>query len=52
MLCEGVSMRSISCVVDVCIDTVAKMLIDAGTGAVEMHDELLRGVKAVPYPVR
>jgi IS1 family transposase len=46
MLCEGVSMRSISRVVDVSINTVAKVLIDAGTVAVEMHDELVRGVKA------
>ena len=46
MLCEGVSMRSISRVVDVSINTVAKMLIDAGLVGVEMHDELVRGVKA------
>jgi hypothetical protein len=52
MLCEGVSMRSISRVVDGSIDTVAKMLIDAGTVAVGMHDELVRGVKARRIPVR
>jgi IS1 family transposase len=46
MLCEGVSMRSISRVADVSINTVAKMLVDAGMVAVEMHDELVRGVKA------
>jgi IS1 family transposase len=46
MLCEGVSMRSISRVADVSINTVGKMLIDAGIVAVEMHDELVRGVKA------
>jgi IS1 family transposase len=46
MLCEGSSMRSISRVVDVSINSIAKALIDAGLVCVEMHDELVRNVKA------
>ena len=46
MLCEGSSMRSISRVVDVSINTVTKLLVDAGETCLEMHDELVRGVKA------
>jgi IS1 family transposase len=44
MLCEGSSMRSISRVVDVSINTVTKLLIDAGTIAAEFHDEKIRNV--------
>jgi IS1 family transposase len=46
LLCEGVSMRSISRVVDVSINTVGKALVDAGLVCVEIHDELVRNVKA------
>jgi len=46
MLCEGSSMRSISRVVDVSINTVTKLLVDAGETCLEMHDELVRDVKA------
>ena len=46
MLCEGSSMRSISRVVDVSINTVAKALIDAGTVCTEFHDTTVRDVKA------
>jgi IS1 family transposase len=46
MLCEGSSMRSISRVVDVSINTVTKLLIDAGETCLEMHDELVRDVRA------
>ena len=46
MLCEGVSMRSISRVVDVSINTVAKMLIDAGEACAAFHDEKVRGVRS------
>jgi IS1 family transposase len=46
MLCEGVSMRSISRVVDVSINTVGKMLIDAGEACAAFHDEKVRDVKA------
>jgi hypothetical protein len=45
MLCEGVSMRSISRVV-VSINTVSKMLIDAGTVCAAFHDEKVRNVKS------
>ncbi|MBF0506097.1 MAG: IS1 family transposase [Nitrospirae bacterium] len=42
MLCEGSSMRSISRVVDVSINTVTKLLIDAGTVCSEYQDKHLR----------
>lgn len=46
MLCEGASMRSISRVADVSINTVAKLLVDAGRACAAFHDEKVRGVKA------
>src|SRR5271169_1794280 len=46
MLCEGSSMRSISRVTDVSINTVTKLLVDAGETCLALHDELVRGVKA------
>ena len=46
MLCEGSSMRSISRVADVSINTVAKLLVDAGQACAIFHDEKVRGVKA------
>lgn len=46
LLCEGMSMRAIARVADVSFNTVAKLLIDAGTVCAEMHDELVRDVKA------
>jgi IS1 family transposase len=46
MLCEGSSMRSISRVAGVSINTVAKLLADAGEACEEFHDETVRGVKA------
>ena len=46
MLCEGSSMRSISRVCDVSINTVCKMLIDAGKVCAAFHDEKVRDVKA------
>jgi IS1 family transposase len=45
MLCEGSSMRSISRVADVSINTVAKLLVDAGKACAAFHDEKVRGVK-------
>ena len=39
MLCEGSSMRSISRVCDVSINTVGKMLADAGNVCMAFHDE-------------
>lgn len=46
MLCEGSSMRAISRVADVSINTVTKLLIDAGTACARFHDENVRGVAA------
>ena len=46
MLCEGSSMRSISRVADVSINTVSKLLVDAGRACAAFHDEKVRGVKA------
>src|SRR4051794_14210234 len=46
MLCEGSSMRSVSRVADVSINTVAKLLGDAGKACAAFHDKAVRGVKA------
>lgn len=46
MLCEGSSMRSISRICDVSINTVTKLLEDAGEACLDMHDELVVGLKS------
>lgn len=46
MLCEGSSMRSISRVADVSINTVSKLLVEAGEACLSLHDETVRNVKA------
>ncbi len=46
MLCEGSSMRSISRVADCSINTVTKMLSDAGKTCAVFHDDTVRGVKS------
>ncbi|MFD0848228.1 IS1 family transposase [Sphingosinicella xenopeptidilytica] len=49
MLCEGSSMRSISRVADVSINTVSKLLVEAGEAGeacLKLHDETVRNVKA------
>lgn len=46
MLCEGSSMRSISRVADVSINTVTKLLVDAGNAALAIHDQTVRNVAA------
>ena len=46
MLCEGSSMRSISRVVDVSINTVSKLLVEAGEACLKLHDEMVQDVKA------
>jgi len=46
MLCEGSSMRSISRIVDVSINTVSKLLVEAGEACLVIHDETVRNVKA------
>lgn len=44
MLVEGASMRSISRTVDVSINTVKKMLIDAGEACADYHDQAVHAV--------
>lgn len=46
MLVEGSSMRSISRVADVSINTVAKILVDAGEACEAFHDEAVRNVRS------
>ena len=46
LLCEGVSMRSIERIVGCSINTVDKLLRDAGEAALAYHDKHVRGVKA------
>ena len=46
MLVEGSSMRSISRVVGVSINTVTKLLVDAGKACADYHDKHVRNVKA------
>jgi IS1 family transposase len=44
MLCEGSSMRSISRVADVSINTVAKLLAEAGEACLAIHNEMVQNV--------
>jgi IS1 family transposase len=46
MLCEGSSMRSISRVVDVSINTVTRYLILAGEACAAFHDRTVRNVRS------
>jgi IS1 family transposase len=46
MLCEGASMRSVSRLADVSINTIAKLLVDAGRFCAGFHDAKVRDVKA------
>lgn len=46
MLCEGSSMRSVSRLTDTSINTVSKLLEDAGRFCAGFHDAKVRGVKA------
>lgn len=46
MLCEGVSLRAISRMSDVSINTVTKLLVDAGQACLRFHDATVLGVKA------
>src|SRR3954469_23195036 len=46
LLCEGVSLRAISRAADVSINTVTKLLEDAGRACAAFHDQTVRGVKA------
>src|SRR2546425_12129544 len=44
MLCEGSSMRSVSRLADVSINSVSKLLVDAGLVCAAFHDENVRGL--------
>lgn len=46
LLCEGMSMRSIERTIGCSINTVDKLLRDAGEAAMAYHDKAVRGVKA------
>jgi IS1 family transposase len=46
MLCEGASMRSVSRLADVSINTVSKLLVDAGRFCAGFHDAKVRGVRS------
>ena len=46
LLCEGMSMRSIERIVGCSINTVDKLLRDAGEAALAYHDKTVRGVKS------
>jgi IS1 family transposase len=46
MLCEGASMRSVSRLADVSINTVSKLLEDAGRFCAGYHDANVKGVRA------
>lgn len=46
MLCEGMSMRATSRMADVSINTVSKLLVDAGNFSRAFHDEMVRNVNA------
>jgi len=46
LLCEGTSMRATSRLTGASINTVSKLLVDAGTACAEYHDETVRGVEA------
>lgn len=45
LLVEGSSLRSVSRTVDVSINTVKKLLIDAGTACADFHDKSVRNVR-------
>ena len=45
MLVEGMSMRSISRTLGVSINTVTKILVDAGEACAAYHDEAVRGIR-------
>lgn len=44
MLCEGSSMRSISRIVDVSINTVTKLLVDAGTACSDYQNKVFKNL--------
>jgi IS1 family transposase len=46
LLCEGMSMRAVSRVCNVSINTVTKLLVDAGNACAAFHHENVRDVKS------
>lgn len=46
LLCEGNSLRAISRITGVSLDTVTKLLVDAGRACQAFHDEAVRNVRA------
>src|SRR5687767_3093310 len=46
MLCEGTSMRAVSRLADVSINTVSSLLVTAGKVYAAFHDYQVRGVKS------
>jgi IS1 family transposase len=46
LLCEGSSMRAVSRLTDVSINTVSKLLVDAGHACTMFHDEKVRAVQS------
>ena len=46
LLIEGMSMRAVSRIEDVSINTVTKLLVDAGHACAKYHDEIVRDVPA------
>src|SRR5262249_48260457 len=50
MLVEGASMRSVSRVADVSINTVTKLLVDAGAACEAFHDRSVRGLRTAHLP--
>src|SRR5215210_2679002 len=51
LLCEGASMRSVSRLADVSINTVSKLLVQAGRVCAEFHDDKVRGVRSLRVQV-
>ncbi len=52
LLIEGMSMRAVSRIENVSINTVTKLLVDAGHACAKYHDETVRDVPAARSPVR
>ena len=46
LLCEGSSLRAISRITGVSLDTATKLLIDAGRACQAFHDETVQNVRA------
>ena len=46
LMVEGSSLRSISRVLGISVNTVTKLLVDAGGTCAHLHDEMVRGIQA------